>query len=69
MIQRLLSSLLGVLLVAALFVFTSILVAIALTTGLLLTAWVWWRTRGHKPVQPVRHGRVIEGEYRIIDSK
>ena len=62
MIQRILSTLLGLLFVVAVFVFTSILVAIALTTGLLLAGWAWWRSRGR---EPLRGGRVIEGEYRV----
>ena len=49
MLQRVLSTLLGVLFLIAVFVFTSILVAVALTTGLLLAAWVWWRSRGREP--------------------
>jgi hypothetical protein len=62
MIQRLLSALLGVLFVVSVFIFTSILVAIALTAGLLLAGWVWWRSRGRVSG---RGGRVIEGEYRV----
>ena len=66
MIQRILSGLLGGLFLIAVFVFTSILVAIALTTGLLLAGWVWWRSRGQGPG---RHSRVIEGEYRVIRDR
>jgi hypothetical protein len=63
MIQRILSTLLGVLFLIAVFVFTSILVAVALTAGMLLWGWLWWRSRG-------RRGRVIEGEYRVVrDTK
>jgi hypothetical protein len=58
MIQRVLSTLLGVLFLIAAFLFASILVAIALTAGMLLWGWLWWRSRG-------RGGRVIEGEYRV----
>jgi Flp pilus assembly protein TadB len=62
MIQRVLSTLLGVLFFVAVFVFTTILVAIALTAGLLLAGWIRWRARS-------RRRRVIEGEYRIIESR
>jgi hypothetical protein len=63
MIQRVLSAILGVLFLVAVFVFTSILVAIALTAGLVLAGWVWWRSRGRVPE---RRGHVIEGEYREV---
>ena len=63
MIQRVLSALLGVLFLVAVFVFTSILVAVALTTGLLLAGWMWWRSRGRESGQ---RGRVIQGEYRVV---
>lgn len=62
MIQRVLSTLLGVLFLIAVFIFTSILVAIALTAGLLLAGWLWWRSRGRK-------GQVIEGEYRVVRDR
>jgi hypothetical protein len=62
MIQRVLSAVLTVLFLITVFVFTTILLALALTAGLLLTGWIWWRTRG-------RRNRVIEGEYRIIESR
>ena len=58
MIQRLLS----VLFLIAVFVFTSFLVAVALTVGLLGYGWLWWRSRGQRR-------RVIEGEYRVIESR
>ena len=63
MIQRVLSAILGVLFLVAVFVFTSILVAIALTAGLVLAGWIWWRSRGRVPKQ---RGHVIEGEYREV---
>jgi len=66
MIQRVLSTLFGLLLLAAVFVFTSILVAMALTAGLLLAGWMWWRGRGR---ERGRSGRVIEGEYRVVRDR
>ena len=62
MIQRVLSALLGVLFLVAVFIFTSFLVALALAAGLLLGAWAWWRGRKRVPA-------VIEGEYRIISRQ
>jgi hypothetical protein len=64
MIQRVLSVLLAALFLVAVFVFTSILVAVGLTAGLLLAGWIWWRGR-----RRVAGGRVVEGEYRVIDSR
>lgn len=58
MMQRLLSAVAGLVFLVVVFLFTSLLVALALTAGLLLSAWLWWRRRG-------RGGRVIEGEYRV----
>ena len=62
MIQRILPGLVGLLLVAAAVVFASLIVAAVLAAGLLARAWLWWRGRD-------RRGRVIEGEYRIIESR
>jgi hypothetical protein len=41
-------------------------VAVALTTGLLLAGWMWWRSRGRVPA---RRGQVIEGEYREVRDR
>jgi hypothetical protein len=62
MIQRILSALVGLLFLVAVFLFTSFLVALTMTVGLLLAAWTRWR--GGK-----QRARVIDGEYRIIESK
>jgi hypothetical protein len=59
MIQRIISALVGLLFLVAVFIFTSFLVALALTAGVLLFAWAWWRSRG-------RGGSVIKGEYRVV---
>ena len=66
MIQRALSALLAGLFMVAVFVFTSILVAVALTAGLLLAGWVWWRSRGRVRAAG---GQVIEGEYREVPEQ
>ena len=62
MIQRVVFALLALVFMAVVFVFLSIFVALALSAGLLLGAWAWWRGRKQ------RH-RVIEGEYRVIESR
>jgi hypothetical protein len=68
MIQRILATVLGLALLAVVFVFTSILLAIGLTAALLLGAWMWWRGRG-RIVVSTRRGRVIEGESRVVDDQ
>jgi hypothetical protein len=62
MIQRVLAAVLGLLFLTAVFVFTTFLVALAVTVGLLGYVWLWWRSRGQRR-------RVIEGEYRVIESR
>ena len=70
MVQRVLSALLGVLFLIAVFLFASLLVAIAVTTGLLLAGWMWWRSRDRVSGRgPGRGGRVIEGEYHRIERQ
>jgi hypothetical protein len=67
MIQRILATVLGLALLAVVFVFTSILLAIGLTAALLLGAWMWWRGQGR--VVTTRRGRVIEGESRVVNDQ
>lgn len=65
-IQRIVAALLGVLLLVAVFVFVSFLLALALTAGLLLAGWMWWRSRRRVSG---RRGHVIEGEYRVVRDR
>ena len=65
-IQRIVATLLGVLILVLVFVFVSFLLALAVTAGLLLGGWMWWRSRGRVPQG---RGRVIEGEYREVRDK
>ena len=58
LLQRLLSAVVGLAFLVVVFLFTSALVALALTAGLVLSVWLWWRGRG-------RRSRVIEGEFRV----
>ena len=62
MIKRVLGAVLGLVFLISVFVFTTFLVALALTAGLLGYAWLWWRSRGQRR-------RVIEGAYRVIASR
>jgi hypothetical protein len=67
MIQRILATVLGLALLAAVLIFTSILLAIGLAAALLLGGWMWWRGRGR--VVSTRRGRVIDGESRVVDDQ
>jgi hypothetical protein len=70
MLQRILATLLGLALVVVAFLITSVLIAVIVTAGLLAWAWLWWRGPRRAPEVVVGSGgRVVEGEYRIIDSK
>ena len=66
MIQRIVSTVLGLALLAAAYLFASVLLFIGLAAALLLGAWIWWRGRGR--VATTRRGRVIEGESRVVDD-
>ena len=67
MIQRVVSTLLGLAFLAVAFLFASLLLFIGLTAALLLGGWIWWRARGR--VVSTRHGRVIEGESRVVNDQ
>jgi hypothetical protein len=62
MIQRILSALLAFVFIALTFVFASLLVALGLTAGAIAWGWLWWRGRKARR-------QVIEGEYRIIETR
>jgi hypothetical protein len=66
MIQRVVSTLLGVAFLVLAFLFASVLLFIGLAAALLLGGWMWWRGRGR--VATPRRGRVIEGESRVVDD-
>ena len=61
LVQRLLGAAMAVLFLLAVLVFTSIVFAILLAGGLVIWAWLWWRSRSLP-----RHRRTIEGEYRDV---
>ena len=64
MLQKLLLALLACIFAVVVLVFTAAFVALGVTAALCLGAWAWWRSRRAR-----RGGEVIEGEYRIIESK
>jgi len=67
MVQRIVSTLLGLALLAVAFLFASVLLFIGLAAALLFGGWIWWRGRGR--VVTTRRGRVIEGESRVVDDQ
>jgi hypothetical protein len=66
MMQRVVSTVLGLAFVVVAFVFASVLLLIGVAAALLLGGWIWWRGRGR--VATTRRGRVIEGESRVVDD-
>ena len=68
MIARILSVLLGLVVIGLALVFFSVIVAVVLAAGLLL--WGWAMLRGHRGMRGgPRRGEVIEGEHRVIDQR
>jgi HAMP domain-containing protein len=63
-IQRIVGLVLGLLFLAAVIVFTSLILAALLALGLVAWGWLWWRTRALR--RAGRGGVVIEGEYRDV---
>jgi len=60
--QRVVGAALGIVLFIAAAVFASVILAFVAALGLVVWAWLWWRTRN----LPKRaKGVVIEGEYRV----
>jgi hypothetical protein len=66
-IQRFVGVLLGLLFLAAVFVFASLALGVLLAVGLVVWGWLWWRTRSLRRA-PGR-GVVIEGEYRDVTPR
>lgn len=64
-VQRIVGAALGIVLFVAAFVFASVLFAVVAALGLLVWAWLMWRTRGLRREARKADGTVIEGEYRV----
>jgi len=62
-IQRLVGLALGLLFLAAVFVFASLALGVLLAVGLVLWVWLWWRGRSLP-----KRGTVIEGEFRDVTT-
>lgn len=76
LLQRILAGLLGIVAIVLAFVFASVVLAVAVVAGLLLWAWLWWRSRKLRAAfaeaerdggfVSERPGDVIEGEFRDV---
>lgn len=62
LLQRLLGTVLGIFFLVAVFVFASIALGVILAVGLIVWAWLWWRSRSLSR----GGGTVIEGEFRDV---
>jgi len=68
-ITRIAGALLGLVLFAAAFVFTSLILATAAVGALALWAWVMWRARHASSAAERGQSVVIEGEYVVHDEQ
>ena len=68
-LQRVVGAVLGLLLFAAAFVFTSLILATLFAAGIVVGGWLWWRSRDRISRDSGRGGAVIEGEYRDVTQK
>jgi hypothetical protein len=64
-LQRVVGVVLGLLFVLAVFVFASLVLGALIAVGIVVWAWVWWRTRALRRAQR-GDGAVVEGEYRDV---
>ena len=61
LVQRLVGAVLFILFLLAALVFASVVLGVALAIGVVVWAWLWWRSRSLP-----RRRVVIEGEYRDV---
>ena len=61
LLQRVVGLLFGLLFLAAMFVFASLVLAVLATVGLLVGGWMWWRTRALR-ASGRRETVVVEGQ-------
>ena len=66
LIQRVVGVLLGLLFLAAAFVFASLALGILVAVGLVVWGWLWWRGRSRLHAGSGAGGTVVEGEYRDV---
>jgi uncharacterized protein (DUF58 family) len=65
-LQRVVGAVLGLLFLLAVFVFASLVLGALIAVGIVIWAWVWWRTRSLR--RSGRGGAVIEGEFRDVTA-
>lgn len=63
-LERALGLLIGLALLAAALVFTSIILALAAAFAIVIGGWLWWRTRELRRRAREAAPVVVEGEYR-----
>ena len=63
-LQRVVGAVLGLAFFVAVFIFASFVIGALLAVGLVMWAWLWWRTRSLR--KAARAGEVIEGEYHDV---
>jgi hypothetical protein len=63
-LQRIVGAVLGLAFLVAVFIFTSLILGALIAVGLVVWAWVWWRTRSLR--KTAHGGAVVEGEYRDV---
>lgn len=63
-LERTLGLLIGLALLAAALVFTSLIIAFAAAFAIVIGAWFWWRTRELRRGAAKQGSVVVEGEYR-----
>jgi len=79
LLEKILTLVVGTLVLVAAFMFSLVILAVALVAGLLFWGYFWWKTRKlrqalreQQPSQPRRQqapgGHVIEGEAKVVDD-
>ncbi|MHB1359522.1 MAG: hypothetical protein ACYCWC_08060 [Rhodocyclaceae bacterium] len=77
--EKILTLVVGALVLVAAFMFSLVILAVALVAGLLFGGYFWWKTRKIRQVmreqqqsrprqQPAPSGQVIEGEAIVVDD-
>lgn len=76
LLEKILTLVVGALLLVAAFMFSLLILAVAIIVGLMVWGYFWWKTREirrvmreqHPREQPPPGGHVIEGEVIVVDE-